>query len=275
MPWAAHALIGVAAFVSFCGNAAPADRAPIDAYPRAAAAYVLATDDHVLWARNADKPLPPASLAKLLSALVLLRGRWNETEIITISAAAAAIEGTQIGLRAGEKIRAGDALTAMLLRSANDACLALAENAAGSSAEFVRRMQALANELALKHSEFRTPCGLDAPGQYSTANDLLSLARIAMRQPQIAVRAARENDVAVTLGGRSVAFHNNNALIGRLRGTLGVKSGFTVAAGKCVIAMVEREGHRVWLVLLNAPNRWWTADAMIEAAFAAINIAAD
>ena len=241
-----------------------------DAFPRAAAAYLVVADDRILWAHNPDQSRAPASLAKLLSVLVLLQGPWDESRPIRVSATAAAIEGTRLGLRAGEQLRAGDALTAMLLRSANDACLALAEDAAGSAAAFVVRMNRLAQQLGLAHSEFRTPCGLDAPGQHTTATDLLALARAAMQRPEIAARVGRDGGTISTLGGRSIAFHNNNALVGRTRGTIGVKSGYTAAAGKCVIALTERDGHRVWLVLLDGKDRWWAADGIIAAAFAAL-----
>jgi serine-type D-Ala-D-Ala carboxypeptidase (penicillin-binding protein 5/6) len=240
---------------------------PTDAFPNAASAYVVVADDHILWARNADSPRPPASLAKLISVLVLLRGSWDDTRVIQVSKAAAAIEGTQLGLKEGEQLRAGDALTAMLLRSANDACLALAEDADGSATAFVVRMNALAVELGMRHTVFRTPCGLDAPGQHTTANDLLTLARAAMQRPEIAQRVGRARDSIVTLRGRTISFTNNNALVGRTTGTIGVKSGYTNAAGKCVIALSERDGHRVWLVMLDAPNRWWAAEGIINAAF--------
>jgi serine-type D-Ala-D-Ala carboxypeptidase (penicillin-binding protein 5/6) len=247
-----------------------AGASPPDAYPNAASSYVVATDDHILWARDADAPRPPASLAKLISALVLLRGDWEETRILSISKAAAAIEGTQLGLREGEQIRAGDALTAMLVRSANDACVALAEDANGATTAFVQRMNALAAELGLRRTVFRTPCGLDAPGQRTTANDMLALARAAMQRDEIAHRVSRERASIVTLSGRKISFTNNNALVGRTPGAIGVKSGFTSAAGKCVIALTERDGRRVWLVMLDAPNRWWTAEGIITAAFASM-----
>jgi D-alanyl-D-alanine carboxypeptidase (penicillin-binding protein 5/6) len=264
MRMAAPQVAAVAALTScFAGSAVGS----VDAYPRAASAYILAIDDHVVWARNADRSRPPASLAKLLTALVLLQGRWNDRDVVTVSQAAAAIEGTQIGLRALEQLRAGEALTAMLIRSANDACLALVEHSADSAEVFIARMNAMAVELGMPHSQFRTPCGLDAPGQHTTVSDLLTLARTAMRQPQIAMRVGIARAAIATIGGRHIAFTNNNALVGRLRGTIGVKSGFTAAAGKCVIALTERDGHQVWLVMLDAPNRWWTADAMITAAF--------
>jgi D-alanyl-D-alanine carboxypeptidase (penicillin-binding protein 5/6) len=257
---------GLALLVAQSSTAA----APTDAFPKVASAYVVAVDEHVLWARNADALRPPASLAKLISALVLLRGTWDDTHVVRISAAAAGIEGTQLGLREGEQIRAGDALTAMLMRSANDACLALVEDSAGSATVFVARMNALADELGLRHTVFGTPCGLDAPGQHSTANDLLLLARVAMQRPEIAQRVRRARHAIVTVGGRTIAFTNNNALVGRTAGTIGVKSGFTNAAGKCVIALTEREGHRVWLVMLDGADRWWAAEGMITAAFGSL-----
>ena len=255
------------AVLALLGAQSAGAASPADAFPNAARAYVVAVDNRTLWARNADSPRPPASLAKLISALVLLRDPWDDKRVVRISKAAAAIEGTQLGLKEGEQLRAGDALTAMLMRSANDACLALAEDANGSVTGFVARMNSLAAELGLRNTVFRTPCGLDAPGQRTTANDLLMLARAAMLRPEIAKRVGRARDSVVTLDGRKISFTNNNALVGRTPGTIGVKSGYTSAAGKCVIALAERDGHRVWLVMLDAPNRWWAAEGIITAAF--------
>lgn len=243
--------------------------APIDAYPGAAAAYVVAVDGRLTWARNPDLPRPPASLAKLLTALVLLDDpRWNENARIEVSAAAAAVEGSQLGLRRGETLRAGDALTALLVRSANDACIALAEHFAGSIDRFVERMNTRAAALGMTNSRFGHPCGLDVPGQRTSARDLLRVAGAALGRPEIAARVGLARAEIATLGGRRLAFLNGNALIGRLDGVIGMKSGFTTRAGKCVIAVAQRGGHRVWLVMLGAEERWWTATGMIEAAFA-------
>jgi serine-type D-Ala-D-Ala carboxypeptidase (penicillin-binding protein 5/6) len=240
-----------------------------DPYPQVAAAYALAVDSEALWAHGADLPLPPASLAKLLAALVLLRDpAWDGEAVVTASHQAAAIEGTQLGLRNGDQLRASDAMTALLLRSANDACIALAEHAAGTVVQFLAKMNSLAQQLGMVHSVFKTPCGLDAAGQFSTASDLLILARAAMANPEIRRRVALPRAAIKTIAGKTYTFTNNNALIGRLDGTIGLKSGFTSKAGKCVIVVAERSGRRVWLVMLNAPNRWWAADGMIQAAFA-------
>jgi serine-type D-Ala-D-Ala carboxypeptidase (penicillin-binding protein 5/6) len=247
---------------------APAMPTPFDAYPRAAAAYIVVVDGRITWARNPDEPRPPASLAKLLTALVLLDDpRWDEATPIDVGTAAATVEGSRLGLRRGESLRAGEALTALLVRSANDACVALAEHFAGSIAAFVARMNARAAALGMAGSRFGHPCGLDAPGQRSTARDLLLVAGTALERPAIAARVALARAEITTLGGRRLAFVNGNALVGRVAGVIGMKSGFTRRAGKNVIAVAIRGGHHVWLVMLGAEERWWTAAGMIDAAF--------
>jgi serine-type D-Ala-D-Ala carboxypeptidase (penicillin-binding protein 5/6) len=258
-----------ALFVAVALVAGSARADATDPYPRVATAYVLAVDGDALWAHGADLPLQPASLAKLLAALVLLRDpAWDGEAVVTASQQAAQIEGTQLGLRNGDQLRASDAMTALLLRSANDACIALAEHAGGTVAQFLGKMNKLAQQLGMVRSVFKTPCGLDASGQFSTASDLLILARAAMANAEIARRVAMPQASIKTIAGERYSFTNNNALIGRLDGTIGLKSGYTSKAGKCVIAVAERRGRRVWLVMLNAPNRWWAADGMIQAAFA-------
>ncbi len=250
------------------GADAPTVATPIDAYPGAAAAYLVAVDGRLIWARHPDLPRPPASLAKLLTAVVLLEDpRWDEAARIEVSDAAAAVEGSQLGLRGGEALRAGDALTALLLRSANDACVALAEHFAGSVGQFVERMNARAAALGMADSRFGHPCGLDVAGQRSTARDLLRLAGFALGLPAIAARVTLARAEIATLDGRRLSFVNGNALVGRVEGVIGMKSGFTTRAGKCVIAIAQRGDHRVWLVMLGAGERWWTAAGMIDAAF--------
>lgn len=256
----------VAASIATAGPAGAT--APVDAFPKAAAAYIVVGDGRPLWVRQPAAPRAPASLTKLLTALVLLDDGWDAAAPVVVSRRAAAIEGSRLGLRAGETLAAGDALTALLVRSANDACIALVEHAAGSVGAFVARMNARALRLGMRESRFEQPCGLDAPGQRSSARDLLLLAIRALERPEIATRVALQSAVVTTAGGRRLSMHNGNHLLGRVPGTVGVKTGFTRAAGKCLIARVRRDGHDVWLVLLDAPDRWWTAAGIIDAAFA-------
>lgn len=240
---------------------------PTDAYPRAAKSYLVTLDGVSLWARDAATPRPPASLIKLLAALTFVRGGTSLQAPVRVSAAAAGIEGSRLGLRAGESLSAGDLLVAMLVRSANDACMALAEHAAGSADAFAARMDRLAREMGLNETHVRQPCGLDRPGQTSSARDLLAIATTALEEPAIAAVVGEAHARVTTDTGRVLAMHSSNALLGRVEGVHGMKTGYTRGAGPCLIAVADRGGHRVWLVMLDAPNRWWVANALIDAAF--------
>jgi D-alanyl-D-alanine carboxypeptidase (penicillin-binding protein 5/6) len=235
----------------------------IDLYPRAAAAYAVAVDDQLVWGREMDKPRAPASLTKLLSALVILDNHWSPDAPVTVSARAAGVEGSHIGLKAGDRARAGDLLTGMIVRSGNDACMAMAEHVGGTTDNFVRLMNVKAQQLGMTQSSFRNPCGLDADGHLSTPRDLLLLARAAADRPEIAVRANALHAEFRTLGGRRIRFKNTNAILGRDPDVAGLKTGFTRHAGKCLIAMAEHGAHRVWVVLLHSPDRWFAASDLL------------
>jgi D-alanyl-D-alanine carboxypeptidase (penicillin-binding protein 5/6) len=245
---------------------ASAQSSAADRYPDIAAAYAVAVDGEILWAGKPDAPRQPASLAKLLTALVLLESGWDSDALVKVSAAAAGIEGSRIGLRRGEQLRASDLLTGTLVRSGNDACLALVEHAAGSMTAFAELMNRHAARIGMKNSHFVNPCGLDAPGQRSTARDLLRLAETARGVTQIMQRAGMAEAVIKTVAGRELRFSNTNALIGRAPEITGLKSGYTSGAGRCVIALGERAGHYAFVVLLGATDRWWEATGLIAQA---------
>lgn len=247
---------------------APRATAPPDRFPRAAAAYLVAFDGRELWARHADQARPPASLTKIMTALVALEGPWSPGALATVSPRAARATGTRLGLRAGERLAAGDLLAATLVASANDACLALAEHLAGTEGAFVERMNARAAALGLRATHFENACGHDAPGQRSSARDLLSLTRAALRHAEVRRLAALEGESIRTVAGRTFALRTTNALLGQLDGARGVKTGYTPAAGRCVVALVQRGGSELLLVLLDAADRWWAAAGLVEKAFA-------
>lgn len=232
-----------------------------------AAAYLLRVDGRDLWGRQPDRRLAPASLTKMMTALLVLE-RTTPAEIATVSRPAARETGSRLGLKSGSRMSVGELLAASLLTSANDACHALADHVAGSEQGFVRVMNERASALGLAGTRFANACGHDSPGLYSTARDLASLAETAMRQPLIAKLASLSEGVITTEDqGERFTLTNTNALLGRFPGALGVKTGFTPQAGKCLVALAEREGKRVLLVLLDAPDRWWLADRMLSAAF--------
>jgi len=238
-----------------------------DPYPWIAGAYLVKRDGVVLWAGSADRRLAPASLAKMMTALLALeRGRLDEP--VKVGRGVLQATGTRIGLKPGEELRAGDLLAATVVRSANDACRALADHIGGKT--FVTAMNDRAAALGLANTHFADPCGHDRPDQYTSAADLVRLAEEVMKHGEY-MRLARLERVSLKTidGGRTFALRNTNALLGRYDGAIGLKTGYTEGAGNCLVALAERDGVLVLAVLLNAPNRWWNAVGLLDRAFAA------
>jgi D-alanyl-D-alanine carboxypeptidase (penicillin-binding protein 5/6) len=192
---------------------------------------------------------------------------WDADAIVQVSARAAAVEGSRLRLRANEHARAGELLEAMLVASSNDACVALVEHAAGSRAAFAARMNQRAAALGMRRSFFGDPCGFDQGRQRSTPNDLLRLTYAALAVPDIARAVEERHGELRTLEGRSLTYRSTNLMLGRFDGAQGVKTGFTTKAGHCLIALAQRGATTVIVVLLNARDRWWTAEILIEEAF--------
>lgn len=241
-------------------------RAADDPYPWIAGAYLVKRDGVVLWAGQPDARLAPASLTKLMTALIALeRGKLDEP--VTVGRGVLQATGTRIGLKPGERLTAGDLLIATVVRSANDACRALADHIGGKS--FVQAMNARAAALGMINTRFADPCGHDRPGQYSSAADLVRLAEEVMKHGEYMRLARLERISLKSLDGRSFTLRNTNALLGRYPGAIGLKTGHTDGAGNCLVALAERDGVRVLAVLLNAPNRWWNAVGLLDRAFAA------
>lgn len=264
-----HALASLVGALSLTLTSPSYAEAP-DLYPTAARSYLLVRDQEVLWQRVPSLRLQPASLAKLLTALVVLDTHWEADRWLAVSNYAASVPPSRLGLKAGEQITAGAALAAMLIRSANDACRVLVESVTTDLTAFRARMKARAVRLGMSESNFIDPCGFDAAGQYSTATDLLKLAQAARAVPLIAHLVALPEAQLTTRAGRSIKFKSTNALLGRLEGTQGLKTGNTSQAGQCLIAYVRRRDHEVWLVMLGGTERWWLAHGMIDDAFATV-----
>jgi serine-type D-Ala-D-Ala carboxypeptidase (penicillin-binding protein 5/6) len=255
--------LALALAAALAAGAAPAADDP---YPWIAAAYVVKRDGTLLWAGQPEAQLPLASLAKLMTALLALE-RGGLDEPVTVGRGVLQATGTRIGLKPGERLRTRDLLAATVVRSANDACRALADHIGGKN--FVRVMNQRAAALGLANTRFADPCGHDREGQYSSAADLAALAEQVMRHDEYLRLARLERVTVSTLDGRSFALRNTNALIGRYSGAIGLKTGYTDGAGNCLVALAERDGVRVLAVLLNAPNRWWNAVGLLDRAFAA------
>lgn len=239
-----------------------------DPFPATGAAYQVEVNGEVLWARQSQRQLAPASLTKLMTAL-LVADEDQPLAVATVSAAAARETGSRLGLKAGQKFTVQDLLGAALMASANDACRALADHFAGNEPLFVQRMNRRAAQLGMLHTRFVNACGHDAPGHYSTAHDLALLAHAVIKRPLLTDLTAKTGTSIVTIDGTSrYEFKNSNALIGRYRGALGLKTGSTRQAGKCLVAYARRGATQVLLVLLRGSNRWWDAADILDLAFA-------
>lgn len=237
-----------------------------DPFPQVAAAYLVEVNGAVIWARQPERRLPPASLTKLMTALLVLE-QGQQDKVVSISRAASRESGARLGLKPGEHLRIEDLLAATLLQSANDACHALADHVGGSKAAFVKRMNRRAQELGLRDTRFRNACGHDAAGHYATAHDLARLAHELLKHPQVIPLTSQRSTTITTVEGKAYDVANRNALIGRYDGALGLKTGYTAKAGKCLVAYARRGGHEVLLVMLHGQDRWWDTVDILDLAF--------
>jgi D-alanyl-D-alanine carboxypeptidase (penicillin-binding protein 5/6) len=246
-------------FAAFSAQAAE------DRFSGMAQSYLVKRDGYVLWARAPQARHAPASLAKMMTALLVLEsGALND--VVTVSRAASRETGSRIRLKAGDQLRAHDLLAATIVASANDACRALADHF--GPIDFVARMNQRAAELRLDDTHFADPCGHDRPGQYSTAEDLARLGEQVMQHPEYERLAGLRTFTVRTLDGRRRFWlSNTNALVGRYAGVIGVKTGTTWRAGNCLVAIAEKNGVRVLIVLLNARDRWLSATSLLDRAF--------
>jgi len=229
---------------------------------RAAAALVEDLDTgQMLYAMNPRAHRPIASLTKIMTALLVLE-RTDPGDVVTASPTAAAAGGAEFGLVPGERHSVRQLLYALLLQSANDVAVALAEHVSGNVEAFVALMNSRARQLELADTRFASPNGLDDTG-YSSAADLAALARAAMEQERFAaVVAARARDIPVE-GDGSRHVQNRNALLWLYPGTVGVKTGYTAAAGFCLVAAAERDGERILTVVLGEPEAAWDDGAAL------------
>lgn len=217
-----------------------------------------------LYQFESERRLSPASLTKIMSALVILEhGRL--TDEVTVSPKAARAHKIRLRLRTGQIFRLEDLLKAMLIVSANDACLAAIEHVGGGEEQFVMIMNAKAATLGLKNTHFSNACGFDASDHYSTAEDLAKLSEIALQDPIFKGLVREEREIIMPLNEhRSYLLRNTNRLLGRIPGVEGVKTGFTSKAGRCLIAKVSQDGSDLLLVILNSKRRWNTATSLIN-----------
>jgi len=216
----------------------------------------------VLASHNADKRLPMASTTKIMTALLALECGSPEDEV-EIKGEWTGIEGSSMYLRAGEVCTVRDLLHGLMLASGNDAALALAGHCAGDSERFAERMNEKAAELGMRDTVFKNPHGLPAEGHFSTARDMARLMAAAMENDAFrAVVSARYYN------REGHSYKNHNKLLWQCEGTTGGKTGYTRAAGRCLVSSCCREGLELICVTLNDRGDWADHAALYDWAFA-------
>ena len=232
--------------------------APTTQAPEVGAGSAVLVDldsGQVLFELDRHERRPIASLTKIMTALLVVE-RAGLTDVVTVSEGAASEQVSGIsglGLEPGERIRVNELLYALLLQSANDAALALAEHVSGSVDAFVDAMNARAEQLGMTRTMFASPNGLDDSG-YSSAGDLVRLTRAALRSRGFASVVATRFHTVESLDAEPRIVQNRNVLLWLYPGAIGVKTGFTSPAGFCVVAGAQRGDERLLAVVLGEPG---------------------
>jgi D-alanyl-D-alanine carboxypeptidase (penicillin-binding protein 5/6) len=246
---------------------APTEYTP-EGIPKTSAASIIVVDANTgktLYEKNADQIRPPASTQKLLTALVVAeRGFLDQP--VTVQPVDTLAEPVKLNIKAGDTYQRIDLLRALLVKSPNDVARCLARDNAGSIEAFAQVMNRRAQELGAVHSHFVNPNGLPVPGQYSTARDLSTIARAAYANPTIRSIVCLPQLVFRYANGRTRELENTNKLLRRVPYCNGMKTGYTDAAGKCLIASGTRPGRDVIVVVLgdSSSRVWRDASALLS-----------
>ena len=250
-----------AAFLLYNGGAA--------AEPAARSAILMeAETGRVLYEKNAHEPLPMASTTKVMTALLALE-EGELTDLVTAGPNAFGVPGTSLYLSLGEQLTLEQMLYGLMLASGNDAAVAIAEHIGGSTEQFCRMMTRRAAEIGCENTVFITPHGLPAAGHHTTAWDLALITREAMKHPVFRQIVSTQR-ASLPWSGHEYdrVLTNKNRLLSSYPGALGVKTGYTKAAGRCLVFAAERAGLRLIGVVLNCPDWFDEAAAMLDEGFA-------
>ena len=221
----------------------------------------------VLYEKNADEQRAMASTTKIMTAILTIEAGDLDSEFVADSYAIR-VEGTSMGLREGDRVSRRDLLYGILLPSGNDAANAAAVSVGGSISGFVELMNSKAQTLGLTSTHFVTPSGLDAQGHYTTARDLAQLTAYAMKN-EIFRSIVCCSEARVEFGNPPYmrTLYNSNKMLKRYEGAIGVKTGFTDNARRCLVSAAERDGETLIAVTLNAGDDWNDHTKMLDYGF--------
>lgn len=229
---------------------------PKVAGPKVASRFAILVDARtgaILWSRNATIAKPPASLTKMLTA-VLVRASLPLNAVAVTGRDAARAPPSKLALKPGQKITVSQALQALMVVSANDMAVLLADRTAGSVRRFERAMNLASAQLGLRQSSWRSPNGLDAPAHRSSAFDLAILARAVLRDPWLAKLVRAPKVVFTTPDHHRHELYAHSLFLRDYKGAVGVKTGFTDDAGRCLAAAAARNGRTLIAIVLHSPD---------------------
>lgn len=221
----------------------------------------------ILYSKNPDTQLLPASITKVMTALVAL-DHWHDLDTVITAKNEDRAIGQTIDLVKGESITLKNILFGLIVHSGNDAALAIADNYPGGYSAFVNAMNVKAEQLHLDHTTFKNPSGVEQYGHVTTARDLAILAGIAMENPVISELAQTQLITVTDTTGTIVhRLETTNELLGVIPGLIGLKTGWTTNSGECLVSYVERDGHKIIVVVLGSLDRFGDSAALINWAY--------
>ena len=256
-----------AAFTVLCGQLVVGVAAQGLTVSAKSAILINAVTNEVIYEKNAHQQMGMASTTKIMTSILAIEyGKLNKN--VTVRADDVRVEGTSIGLKAGDTISLEALVYGMLLESGNDAANVTATAVGGSMAAFVELMNKKARELGMNNTCFKNPSGLTQAGHYSTAYDMALLGSYAVKNTQFSSICSQKT-VNVTYGNPQCqrTFSNHNKLLGTYDGAFGIKTGFTKASGRCLVSAAERDGVTLVAVTLSAPNDWADHKALFDYGF--------
>lgn len=222
------------------------------------AIIIESSTGEVIWQKNANEKRPPASMTKMMSMLLIMesleKGTITIKDEVTASAYASSMGGSQIFLKAGEKMSVEDLLKGIAIGSGNDATVAMAERIAGTEEAFVKLMNDRAKELGLKNTNFKNSTGLDAENHYSSAYDMIMIARELVKHKKILEYTGTYEEYLRKDSDSPFWLVNTNKLVRFYNGADGLKTGFTTDAGYCLTATAKKDNMRLITVVMNEPT---------------------
>ncbi len=219
------------------------------------------TTGEILSQSNAEVKLPMASTTKVMTAIIIIED-CNLEESFIVPEESVGVEGSSIYLRKDEEISVKDLLYGLMLRSGNDSATALAIHHSGSVEKFVEVMNERAKKIGAQNTSFKNPSGLPAEGHYTTAHDLCLISCYGMRNRVFKEIVSTEN-----YKGKYRSYVNKNKMLYNYEGANGVKTGYTLKAGRCLVSSAERNGMDVVCVVLNCPDMYKRSAAILDECF--------